>query len=218
MTTPGGELSLKPGEPGQTTMLTAGSKQTWVTIAATSPKCPRRTLTFHVIRPTGLLYVLFGEPIHNWNSVDIGMELEVYVQPDSVSFANLSWLEDEVLATCTGVFNPCRFGHNPNPTPIEIGDDVPGLGSKMHGLDTAYHCTTRKLKFERGTVTYLIPTRLVLGGTTAFLTTTKQHAALSSGVLTIEKGASPNLPARAEIHVDNVGAPLPPWYSGYRCW
>lgn len=80
---------------GGTVLLTANDSPGTATVTVSATGCVAATVTFKVIQPSNLLYVAINGIFHTQGLADIGMQANVYFQPDSVSFQRLAWLEQD---------------------------------------------------------------------------------------------------------------------------
>jgi hypothetical protein len=169
---------------GSTTVFTADDYPGASTITASGSNCSSAATVFNVIEPTGIVDVRVpGSGVRHTRGVpNIGMRVDIYFQPDTVSFSRLTWLESEVGCVCTGYYKLFSGrGHGPNPRPLGLLEDVPGLGTMVNGFDTAYSGATYVAKqYPPGEEIYNIPTNYVgKGGARIMFTTARQTVLLS---------------------------------------
>ncbi len=132
---------------GKTNFLTAGPKGGSDTITATDTATNESaSISFTVIPPSGIFNERVpGSLLHYQTWPNSGFEMHVYLQPDSVSFSGVTYLEKNVCSTASGVYAfENHVGHVPNADPAPVGDDEPGKGSLvmaepgLDGPDEAY--------------------------------------------------------------------------------
>jgi len=124
---------------GYTGTLTAGPTSGTVTVTASHADMTSASIVFTVIQPSGILYARVNGIRHTQGRPDVGMQEDLYLQPDSVSFQGLYQKELDDTGSATGAwacFN--GQGHNPNPNPASVGADIVGYGSKVSAVDSAY--------------------------------------------------------------------------------
>ncbi len=165
-------------------LFTANDNVGTTSLSATGVDCSKATVTLTEIAPTGIADLRRPDtPLRHTHGVpNIGALLDVYFQPDTVSFSRLKWREKDVACICTGYYGALNgVGHRPSKDPIQIGPDVPGLGSKLMGWDQAYSgYTSRTPPYPDGTELFNIPNQYVaIGGATVIFTTTHQAVVLS---------------------------------------
>lgn len=175
---------------------TAGPTQGSAVVSVTGPNCSNNSISFTIIRPTGLLYQRFGNVSHTKGQPDIGMEARLYLQPDTVSFQNLFQGERDSTGAATGVWK-CFNGtsHKPNPTPLQVLPDVPGFGSLVIKADdiNSGTCPGYKSPFAASTEDDDITDyyTVSLTGFKYNFTLVLQSANLTAkGALSIKKGAA----------------------------
>ena len=179
---------------GSDVRLTAADTAGTAIVSVSGANCMMASLRYNVIAPSGLLYVATGGVKHTMGLSDIGMKTEFYLQPDNVSFSNLSFLELDAASVATGPW-ACGngLGHNPNPASLRVGDNVPGLGSPVLGTDEAFigSCAGAN-QLAAGSDSITIPDVYVgLGGARNTFGSTQQIASANgSGNLSMRKGAA----------------------------
>lgn len=172
---------------------TAGDIAGTATVGVSAQGCLTKTATYTIIAPSGLLFVPVNGIKHTKDFADIGMQANVYLQPDSVSFKGIAYLEADALATATGVY-AClnNQGHNPNPNPL-IGqnDDIVGLGTPI-STDTIESGSCSGDQLVDGSVSVNIPQIYMvgLGGVRHTISVVQHIASASGGALNIRKGAA----------------------------
>jgi hypothetical protein len=126
----------------QSTQFDAGNTPGTSTITATGTNCSSSPTTFNIIQPTGIVDALETQVLNHYKgSPDIGVLLNVYLTPDTVSFSRVGWLEWDANAEATGAYADFNgHSHGPQKTFTDVGDDVPGRGSKVAGdfVDRGY--------------------------------------------------------------------------------
>jgi GT2 family glycosyltransferase len=177
---------------GKTVIFTASATPGTARITAngSSPHCTA-TIQFTIIAPSGVTGRRApGTAIrHTKDRPDSGFKAEMYLTPDTVSFQFLSFKELDVPAVATGVYAPFNgVGHHPNPAPITIGPVVPGLGSKMNGIDNIYSGDPgTAAPFAPGAIAFAIPWQFQLqsGGPFVTFATVNQRSALAADAKTL---------------------------------
>lgn len=179
---------------GGNVIFTAGERAGTATVSASAQGCTVASVTYTIVAPSGLFYVAVNGVKHTKGFADIGMQANVYLQPDSVSFKGLAYRELEVQATATGPYACLNgTGHNPNPNAL-IGtqEDVVGYGTPI-ATDTIESGSCDGLnQFGSGSITINIPETYMVGPSGAqHQFGVVQHAATASaGSLAIRKGAA----------------------------
>jgi hypothetical protein len=121
----------------------------------------------------------------------------MYMQPDSVSFQYISWIEMNATDYATGAwlcFN--GSGHSPNPSPAPVLADVPGLGSKVSLTDVEYTADCGySPPFGASVEDFNIPEDYYSSGGKYLITVVLQAGNLApggtgGGILTMKKGAA----------------------------
>lgn len=159
---------LQPVGP-DTALYRAAPQAAYETITATGVH-GSATISFQVIPPTGVIdRVVEGTlDLHHHDRPDSGVLVHTFLTPDTVSFQFILVIEREVGAVGSGVFLPFNnIGHHPLDVFLPVGPVVPGLGSPMQSVDTAYSgdpCTAPP--FAPGTLVFYIPYEYELRGTT----------------------------------------------------
>jgi hypothetical protein len=122
---------------GGSVIFTANDTAGTAAVTASAQGCVATTLTFNVIAPTSLFFVAVNGIFHTQGLADIGMQADVYLQPDSVSFARLFYREQNASASASGIYSCLQgIGHNPNPTAVGASQDPsPGYGTLV-AIDT----------------------------------------------------------------------------------
>jgi hypothetical protein len=150
--------SVIPTNGTSTTLTAPGNAATaTITVKYAGGSC---TLPFDVKEPSGVKMVTDGNYRHIVNVPSIGMEVEIYIMPDSVNFENVSEIEQKANAVADGYFL-CQNGqpHDNNPQPFPNTDTViPVLGTKANAVDHIWsgYCGTTP-PFGVGTETITIP-------------------------------------------------------------
>lgn len=177
------------------TTLTAGATAGQVTVGASGgSSCAANSMTFTVIAPSGTSYIRTGGIRHTQGQDDIGMKADVGILPDSVSFRGVYWLERDAPATASGTYS-CNNGqgHSPNPTPIKVGDEVPGRGSDV-GVDTIYFPGCPNVNpLGDGSIAISIPDVYSIGSggaQTMYATIIQSATSSTAGVLSLAKGGA----------------------------
>ena len=179
---------------GGTVLFTADENSGTATVTASASGCVATTVTFNVIQPSGLLYVAINGIFHTQGLADIGMQANVYFQPDSVSFQRLAWLEQDAQATASGIYSCwAEQSHHPNTQPqLAQANTIPGSGTPV-ASDTVVDGDCAGVdQHGNGTLSWVIPESYMVGiGGTQHQFMTLQHAGTaSSGTLTVQKGSA----------------------------
>ena len=179
---------------GTDVQFTAGDTPGTATVTASGPDCLAVSITYTIIGPT-LSYVAFGGVKHTKNLSDIGLQMNVYLLPATVSFANLTFLESNDTTTVSSGPWACgngSHGHNANTVAVQVGDTIPGLGSPV-GADEAYigSCEGAN-QLAAGSATIPIPDIYYGpgGGNSTFMTTNQVATADGKGNLSMAKGGA----------------------------
>jgi hypothetical protein len=179
---------------GGTVNFTANDTAGTATVTASAQGCIATTLTFNVVAPTSLLFVAVNGIFHTQGLADIGMQANVYLQPDSVSFARLFYREQDASASASGIYSCLQgIGHNPNPAALAASQaPSPGYGTLV-AIDTIQDGSCQPIdQHGAGSLSFSIPSVYkVNGGGMEYALTTVQHRGIASaGNLTIQKGAA----------------------------
>jgi hypothetical protein len=175
--------------------LTAGAEAGTVTVstAGRGTTCSANSITFDVIAPSGSEYYRTGGIAHDYSFADIGIESNIFLAPDTVSFQFLTWEEVQSYASTNlnGSWG-CLEGkpHNPGPA-VAVGTDVIGQGSKVNTTDRAYTGSCSGVsQFLNSTLSWEIPTQyeLTSGSSWYQINTVAQTASdTTAGALTMTK-------------------------------
>jgi hypothetical protein len=165
-----------------------------VTVGGRGRSCSQNSIQFTVITPTATLYVNHAGTVrHDYSFADIGVQSDMYLEPDSVSFLGLSRREEEANFSASGVW-ACfdTHPHEKNPPPINaVGADVPGYGSLVSGTDDAFTATCTVNQFQGGLETVNIQTSYAADGVNFLPLNAVTQAAYESsdgtGTLTMSK-------------------------------
>jgi hypothetical protein len=160
--------------------------------------------SYTVIAPSGVFYARVSGVFHLANRPRIAMTTDLYLQPDTVSFANLQQEErdDTGFATNPGPWHCFNgYSHHPLAGWTQVGADIPGFGSKVEttDYDDSGDCEDNP-PFAPGSEGDDIPDWYMVGGVQQFFATVLQQATLDgAGNLTLQKGFPP--PATAQTTV-----------------
>lgn len=174
---------------GTTVTFTAADRGGTATIRA-QRGTSRCSVVFTVVEPSGVVMQRHpGSGIrHQQNRPDSGLQTDIYFTPDNVSFQNVLYHELDVPAVATGVYAPFNgVGHSPNPAPLSVNGVVPGLGSKVNGIDNIYSGDPgTPAPFAPGSITFDIPYEFKVG-TGAFkrFATVRQQSTLAADGVTL---------------------------------
>ncbi len=153
--------------------------------------CQETDLTVTVIAPSQAYYFGDGLLRHTQGLADIGFNSNVYLYPDSVSFAAVSEQEGSAMTTAT---NPgdwwCQSGPlTPAPGQPMTTTVVPGRGTLLSRTDNAYSGSCPGNQFQNSVETAPIPTQYSLVGNwrTFGPTITQQATGNTAGALTLSK-------------------------------
>lgn len=170
--------------------MTAGSAT--VTVTDDTGSCTSSSLTFTIISPYWLSYA--GDTkLHKQGNADIGVLSNLYVGPDSVSFAGIYVREQQATFSANGPW-ACfdGQGHLAAYTAAPVGGDVPGSGSVVLGYqdraDSGYGCGG--LQNANASETVNIPTQYSIFASDPWygISTVTQTATVNtSGALTMDK-------------------------------
>jgi hypothetical protein len=179
---------------GGTVNFTANDTPGSATVTASAQGCVATSMTFQVIAPTGLFFVAVNGIFHTQGLADIGMQANVYAQPDSVSFAKLFYREQNASASASGIYSCLTgVGHNPNPAAVAASQN-PTLGyGTLVALDSIQDGTCQPIdQHGIGSLSFAIPSvyKVTSTGTEYALTTVQHLGTASGGNLTIQKGAA----------------------------
>ena len=170
-----------------------------VTVTAVGSGCTA-TITFTIIEPNAVVQIRKpgGGIKHTQARPDVGIQTVPYLMPDTVSFYNVEWLEDEVFSTNTGVYalypnNPTWRGHHPNASVLGCSDTVvTGKGTKTNAVDNLYSGDHGDAApFAAGSASWPIPWKYqvsaaAMGGTASPL----KQIAIATQVVTLAAAAS----------------------------
>jgi hypothetical protein len=134
----GGKLS---GSSGKTNVLIAGDVAGACTITAVDTSThASASISFTIIPPNGIHNERVpGSMIHDQGWPNSGFNMHVYLTPDTVSFENLEYREHDANAVATGIYSfENHASHVPKNGYVPVGADVPGKGSEVTLLDSAY--------------------------------------------------------------------------------
>lgn len=180
---------------GSDVRFTAGATPGVATVTASGRNCSAASIAYTIIQPTGLSYVALPGVRHTMGHSDVGMKMDFYLLPDSVSFVNRQFLESNDTTTVSSGPWACgngNHGHGANPDPVPVGDEVLGLGSVV-GTDEAYVGSCYGLnQLAAGSDTFAIPD-IYLGSNSAqitFTTTAQTARADGTGNLSMSKGSA----------------------------
>jgi hypothetical protein len=182
-------------DPATDVRFTAGDVPGIAIVTASGRDCLDASITFFIIKPTNLYYAAFGGVKHTMGLSDIGIQTNFYLLPATVSFANLTFLEsDDTTMVADGVW-ACgngQHGHNANQIPVQVGDNVPGVGSPV-GTDEAYfgNCDGAN-QLAAGSASITIPDIYYGpgGGSNQFASTAQVATADGRGNLSMAKGGA----------------------------
>jgi hypothetical protein len=184
---------------GTSTTLTAPGTAQSVTVTVEC-SCRSTSLTFAVISPSGFLFTngyAYGgasPPAQNWIGFDY--HANVYVQPDSVNFGNISFYESGAVPITTGYYSSPPYpsqNHPPNGPHSVTSTVVPGLGTDNGIGDEIGGSAT--VPFSNGQFTWPIVWSHSVGNTSQVSVETINEmftltGSASTGTLQIQKGAS----------------------------
>lgn len=193
----GGRLS---STSGATTTFTAPSRAATVTITAKDGNACTATIDFTVIEPSGVsMRRKSGTGVWHANNIpSVGMKLDIYITPDTVSFENIEIMESDCVGAVTGYFVGTTLdgihhaGHGAG-TWVTVGTVRAGRGSKVDGTDTAQsgHCNFGQ-PYADGTFDWPIPWNFrVNGGSEKRFATVHQRFIIdAAGAMTVRKGGA----------------------------
>jgi len=174
---------------GTTVTFTAADRAGTATVRARvgSRQC---SVVFTVIEPAGVVMQRHpGSGIrHTLNRPDSGLQTDIYLTPDDVSFENVQYHEVDVPAVANGVYAPFNgVGHDPHPATITVNGVVTGLGSKANGIDSIYSGDPGTAPpFAPGSITFDIPYEFQVGaGAFKRFTTVRQQSTLAADGVTL---------------------------------
>ena len=133
------------------------------------------TITFDVIRPSGLIFERVPgtgkepepEYYHHRDWPDIGFAAEVYLQPDTVSFENIAVRERDADYSATGYYaweNGQSHGATADPERVESFS--PGKGWLLEHHDSIWSGRLPDRAFTPGHETVVIPWEYTAAGNT----------------------------------------------------
>lgn len=120
---------------GTSIVFTAPSTPQSVTITATGGGCTA-TIDFTIVKPIEIRAIVRAT-LHNQNTTSIGMWTRMFLAPFNVNFHWVEEIEDEVMATATGVY-ACfdNTGHSPSTTPSSFTTGIAhGYGTRCVDQD-----------------------------------------------------------------------------------
>jgi hypothetical protein len=185
---------------GTTVTLTAHERAETTTVTATDSCGCTATRTFRVIEPASVrMRRVSGSGIRHTQGIpSVGIKLEIYIRPDTVSFENIEISEDDAIGVVTGYFigTPSdgmhHAGHGAGAW-ASVGAHVSGRGSKVGGTDNVYtgHCNFGT-PYRSGTFHWAIPWLFrVAGGASKQFTHVHHRETINRrGAMTITKGGA----------------------------
>ena len=185
---------------GQTTRFQAPDRAATVTITATGGGCTS-TVTFTVIEPASVsMERPAGSGIYHTNGIpSVGIQAEIYLKPDTVSFQFIEISEDDCPGVVTGYFvgtalDGVRHGTHGAGTWVPVASPVAGKGSKVIAKDTAQsgHCNFGT-PYANGTFDWAIPWKFRVGSSGAdkvFATVHQRFTIDAAGDMTVSKGGA----------------------------
>lgn len=165
------------------------------TIKFTAPDIPKKvtitgrrsSITFDVIAPEGVFMERKGSTgvIHTQNRPDSGLNLQVYLQPDTVNFYKVQYHEVNVAAIGEGEYQSLNGKpHDEHPKVMYLSDTVVSQkGTKVaNGGDCVYSGDPGSTPpFKKGSITFDIPYEYKVGwGTFYPFATVTQESTLDS--------------------------------------
>jgi hypothetical protein len=179
---------------GGNVTLTANDEPGTATVTVSAQGCVATTRTYSVIAPTGLLLVRFNGVKHTKGLADTGMQARVYLQPDTVSFTGLYYLEQDAFAAASGIY-VCWNGasHNPNPLPLQsTQNSLLGLGTLVATDTVEDGACGGTDQHGNGSLSFTIPEMYKVGsdGTQHQVTLIHHLGTASAGALSLQKGAA----------------------------
>jgi hypothetical protein len=152
---------------GKVVLYTASITKATETITAVDTKTSAKaTITFDVIRPSGLLFERVPgtgndpEPdyYHHKDWPDIGFAAEVYLQPDTVSFQYISVREHDADYSATGYYGwENGLSHGATAEPEDVMSLVSGKGWLLEHHDSIWSGRKTGRAFTPGHETVVIP-------------------------------------------------------------
>ncbi len=130
----------------------------------------RSSITFDVIAPNGVFMERMNNSsvYHKQDRPDSGINVQVYIQPDTVNFYKVQYLEDKVGAVADGEYKSLAgIPHEERPNMIYLSDTVvSGKGTQVpDGGDCVYSGDPGTAPpFSQGSITYDIPYEYKVGG------------------------------------------------------
>jgi hypothetical protein len=179
---------------GGSVVFTAADTAGAATVTVSAKGCLAADVTYNIIAPSGLLYTALNGIKHTQGLADIGMRASVYLQPDSVSFKGLAYLELDAPVTATGPYLCLNgSGHSPNPNAlVATQDDIVGLGTPI-ATDTVESGSCGGVdQLGNGSISLNIPQMYMVGliGAQHQFSVVQHIATASTGALNITKGAA----------------------------
>jgi hypothetical protein len=203
-------LSIIPAPPGALTWTLSGSGSlsgstytasdragsATITAQCAGCNCGKWVKTFTVIEPSGVM--IEQEPgtgvWHVQGTPSVGFKGRAYIQPDTVSFMNITVKEGEVAAACTGYFLPQNGQLHGEGSWIAFSSTVvAGKGTKDSAVDTIQGGDGGiGAPYSAGTFTWAIPWYFKVGAGAQKQFSTMNHVKTidASGGLTISKGGT----------------------------
>ncbi len=166
-----GKLDTKSGK---VVLYTASITKATETITAVDTKTSAKaTIVFDVIRPSGILFDRVPgtgndpEPdyYHHKDWPDIGFAAAVYLQPDTVSFQNISVRERDANYSATGYYGwENGQSHGATADPEEVTSFVSGKGWLLEHHDSIWSGRLEGRAFTPGHETVVIPWEYTAAG------------------------------------------------------
>lgn len=182
---------------GNTVRLTADDRAETTTVTVTDAAGAAESLTFTVIEPSSVRMVRApGTGVWHVHAVpSVGMKLNIYIRPATVSFENIEIEEDDCVAAASGYLAPLNGIHHAGHGAgnwVSVGSVTAGQGSKVDGQDTAQGPANYGLPYSAGSFDWPIPWRFRVGtGASKRFATVHQHFTTdAAGTMTVTKGGA----------------------------
>lgn len=176
---------------GSSVILTAHDRQESTTVTATDASCSCQvSTTFNVIEPSAVQMQQAPSTNiwHTHNIPSVGIRTQIFILPDTVSFANIEISEDDCGGIVTGYFvgtplDGVRHAGHGAGSWVSMLNHVAGKGTEVAGRDTAQsgHCNFG-LPYAAGTFDWPIPWLFRVGsGASKNFTTVHQRFNINAG-------------------------------------
>lgn len=163
------------------------------------------TVTFNVIAPSATNQPWWSTTYNGNHYIGVDMWTKIYLAPDTVSFANCSFVEGYCSARTSGYWNYTSGVEHTPAGPLSCTDNVvAGEGTEVGGSDFGDHVSlgTMGPTYSAGDFLWPIPHKYTANGTTFQYTTQNHH-----GVLTVVNGEASETLTKAQASITSQQYP-----------